>query len=241
MDGAGVQSAELHGAWPTTDGTGTPRPDAGEHRAQTVKVGAPAQDTETPGSETKGERTRRRLLEIAISQFGSNGFRQTSVSEISREAGLTQAAVYAYFENKSDLFRHAVDSDVAALIGEATEQAAAMDPRQLIPALVLYLGGALERHPLTRRVLRGQEPDAVKQLVDLPAIHELGHTVAEALRRGQADGQLRDDLDPDVIGAGAEALCLGLTMSLAMADGATTERHAFGVVSCFDAMIRPQR
>lgn len=190
-------------------------------------------------AETKGERTRRRLLEIAISQFGANGYRETSVSEISREAGLTQAAVYAYFDNKSDLFRQAVDVDAAALIDEATAQAAELEPRQLIPALVLYLGGALERHPLTRRVLRGQEPDAVKQLIDLPAVHELGRTVADALRRGLADGQIREDLDPDVIGAGAEALCLGLTTTLAMADGATTQRHAFGVVSCFDAMIRP--
>jgi hypothetical protein len=28
-------------------------------------------------------------------------------------------------------------------------------------------------------------------------------------------------------------------MSLAVGGGATTERHAFGVVSAFDAMLRP--
>lgn len=240
MDAAGVQGAELDRSELPAEGTRISRHEAAEDRAEPFEDIAVPVEAESTDPETKGERTRRRLLEIAISRFGAGGYRQTSVSEISREAGLTQAAVYAYFENKSDLFRHAVDEDAAALIGEATEQAAAIEPRQLIPALVLYLGGALERHPLTRRVLRGQEPDAIRQLIDLPAVHELGRTVAEALRRGQADGQLRDDLDAEVIGAGAEALCLGLTTTLAMADGATTERHAFGVVSCFDAMVRPQ-
>jgi AcrR family transcriptional regulator len=188
---------------------------------------------------SKGERTRRRLLDIAIRQFGTYGFRQTSVTDITREAGLTQAACYAYFGSKAELFREAVDTDAADVIREAAAQASVMDPRQLLPAIVLFLGGALERHPLTERVLQGREPDAVRQLIDLPAIHELGEVIADAIRRGQDSGEVRGDVDPDAVGAGAEAMILGLTMSLAMGGGATTQRHAFGVVSAFDAMLKP--
>ena len=43
----------------------------------------------------KGERTRARLLEIAIRRFAADGFRRTSVSDIAREAGLSPAAAYA--------------------------------------------------------------------------------------------------------------------------------------------------
>jgi AcrR family transcriptional regulator len=198
-----------------------------------------ALSTEALSTETKGERTRRKLLEIAIAQFGRYGFRQTSVTEITREAGLTQAACYAYFGNKGELFREAVDTDVADLITEAAEQAGVLEPRQMLGGLVLFLGGALERHPLTRRVLQGREPDAVAQLIDLPAVHSIGDLVAVAIRRGQASGEVRADIDPDVVGAGAEAIVLGLTMSLAMGGGQTTTRHAFGVVSAFDAMLKP--
>jgi AcrR family transcriptional regulator len=189
--------------------------------------------------ESKGERTRRRLLEIAIRQFGSYGFRQTSVTDITREAGLTQAACYAYFGSKADLFREACDTDAAEVIHEAVAQASVMEPRQLLPALVLFLGGALERHPLTERVLQGREPDAVRQLIDLPAIHELGEVIAAAIRRGQETGEVRPDVDPDAVGAGGEAMILGHTMSLAMGGGAATQRHAFGVASAFDAMLKP--
>lgn len=189
--------------------------------------------------ESKGERTRRRLLEIAIRQFGTHGFRQTSVTDITREAGLTQAASYAYFGSKADLFREAVDTDAAEMIREASQQAGVLGPRQLLPGLVLFLGGALDRHPLTRRILQGQEADMVAQLVDLPAVYEIGDLVAATIRAGQATGEIRDDIDPDAVGAGAEAMVLGITMSLAMGGGATTQRHAFGVVSAFDAMLKP--
>jgi AcrR family transcriptional regulator len=207
--------------------------------------GDDAQPSTTTGlddePQSKGERTRRRLLEIAIELFGISGYRATSVSEITRSAGLTQAASYAYFENKDHLFRAAVDADAGALIREATEQvrAAGIRPRQLLPSLLLYLSGALDHHPLARRVLQGLEPETTEQLVDLPAIHELGALIAETIVTGQQTGEVRLDIDPEAVSAGAEAIVLGLTMSLALGGGAATERHAFGVVSAFDAMLRP--
>lgn len=208
-----------------------------------------ATDTDPPSAEAeaadaperKGERTRRQLLEIAIELFGASGYRSTSVSEVTRTAGLTQAASYAYFDSKEELFREAVNADAEALIHEATAQVRdqQIQPRQLVPALLLYLGGGLATHPLAKRVLQGREPEVVDELIDLPAIHELGALVAEAIRAGRESGDVRDDLDPEAVGAGVEAMLLGLTMSLALGEGATTERHAFGVVSAFDAMLRP--
>ena len=151
-------------------------------RAFPDEAATEAASTDAESTETKGERTRRKLLEIAIAQFGAYGFRQTSVTDITREAGLTQAACYAYFGNKTELFREAVDTDVADLIDEASGQVREMPCRQLLPALVLFLGGGLDRHPLTRRVLQGREPDAGAGRIDLPAIHVIGHLVAEPTR-----------------------------------------------------------
>ena len=74
-------------------------------------------------TESKGERTRRRILEIAIERFGERGYRATSVSEIARAAGLTQAASYAYFDSKESLFQAAVDADAEGLISDVAAQA----------------------------------------------------------------------------------------------------------------------
>ncbi len=68
---------------------------------------------------TKGARTRAALLEHAVRRFARDGFRGTSVAEVSRDAGLTPAAAYAYFESKEALFEAAVDLDAAGLVAEA--------------------------------------------------------------------------------------------------------------------------
>ncbi|GIU83860.1 MAG: TetR family transcriptional regulator [Acidimicrobiales bacterium] len=193
------------------------------------------------GTESKGERTRRELLRIAVRLFGESGYRGTSVSEITRVAGLTQAAAYAYFPNKEALFREAVDTDAAELIEQAlgATRAAGVSARHFIPTLLVNLAGLLEQHPLAARILRGLEPDVIRHLVDLPSIHLLGDTIAEVLRDGQRSGEIRRDIDPETIGGGVEALVLGLMMSVAKARGAVVQRHAFGVAAAFDAMIRP--
>ncbi|MDE1173595.1 MAG: TetR/AcrR family transcriptional regulator [Parvibaculaceae bacterium] len=50
--------------------------------------------------QSKGERTRARLLEASAAEFASRGFHDTKVSDIVARAGLTQPSFYLYFANK---------------------------------------------------------------------------------------------------------------------------------------------
>jgi AcrR family transcriptional regulator len=43
------------------------------------------------------------LLEVAAKRFASNGYRQTTLEEIARQAGVAKASMYRYFENKQEL------------------------------------------------------------------------------------------------------------------------------------------
>jgi AcrR family transcriptional regulator len=189
--------------------------------------------------ETKGERTRRRLLELAIAHFGSKGFRATSVSEIARAAGLTQAAVYAYFSNKEEFFIAAVDADATSLIAESRAAVAGTPIRQFIPAWIVELFSRLDRHPLARRVLAGQEPEVVARLIELPALAAATAQFERELREAQARGEVRADVDARRIAAGAEALIVSLLFTTVQVGGLATRRHQSGVVEAFDAMLRP--
>jgi len=189
--------------------------------------------------ETKGERTRRRILEIAIERFGRRGFRATSVSEIARSAGLTQAAAYAYFENKEALFQAAVDADAAGLVDEVSSLVETAGIRQLIPSIVVHTMSALPGHPLVQRVLAGQEPDEVPRLVELPTLRRFGDLVATELDRAQADGEIRTDFVPSTLAAGVEALVIGVLFTSVQSGGMATPRQIDGVVEAFDLMIRP--
>ncbi len=193
---------------------------------------------EAPGA--RGERTRARLLAVAVRRFAADGFRRTSLSAVAEEAGVSPAAVYAYFPSKEGLFEAAVDADAAALIGEAKPQlegataAAPGQPMVPLPALIEAVG----RHPLARRVLSGQEPEVIHRLLALPALLDLRRRIAEAIGTGQDAGVVRPDVDPKTLAVGFETLVLALLIAVLQVPDYGEERAA-GVEALFDAVLRP--
>ncbi len=199
------------------------------------------EDDRSPGvlRETKGERTRRRILEEAIARFGDRGFRATSVSEVARSVGLTQAAAYAYFDSKTALYRAAVDADADALIAGARSSLAGRPIRELLPGLVAMLVAGLEDHPLARRVMSGQDGDALGRLIDLPGLERVTLDLADALRAEQADGTVRADIDADHMARGVQAIIFGLVLSSAQVGTQPKPEVILGVLHALDALVRP--
>ena len=193
--------------------------------------------TVAPG---KGERTRQRLLDIAVQRFAADGFRRTSVSDIAREAGLTPAAAYAYFAGKEGLFQAAVDADAGALIEAARSAAAAGATAR--DQLFLFVGELRERvdeHPLARRVLSGLEPEVVARLLTIPSLVALTAALADELAEAQAASDIRPDVDPAELAVGLETIVLALLMA-ELQTGLTVEpERQAGVLAVMDAALRP--
>ncbi len=192
--------------------------------------------TVAPG---KGERTRRRLLDIAVRRFAADGFRRTSVSDIAREAGLTPAAAYAYFAGKDGLFQAAVDADASALI-EAAQAAGARgtSARDRLFFFVTELRERVEDHPLARRVLSGLEPEVAARLVTIPSLVALTAGLADELAEAQEAGEVRRDVDPAELAVGLETIVLALLMA-ELQTGLTVEpERRAGVLAAMDAALR---
>jgi AcrR family transcriptional regulator len=189
--------------------------------------------------ESKGERTRRRLLELAVQRFAEQGYRSTSVSAIARDAGVSQAAVYAYFPSKEALFEAAVDLDAAQLIAAALEELDQTAPlADQIPILLLHLRMAVDDHRLARRVLAGQEPEVIARVADLPALRDITAELSADLKEGQARGEVRSDVDVDELASGIETIVLSLLMSAVQVPGEADDRVA-GVVAVFRSLLSP--
>jgi AcrR family transcriptional regulator len=189
--------------------------------------------------ETKGERTRRRLLELAIERFGERGYRATSVSEVARSAGLTQAAVYAYFDGKESLFDAAVDADTEAVVGEIRSRLEGVDARMLIPSFLVAAISCIDDHSLVRRVLEGEEKAALARLLNLPALERLASWLGDEIAKGQQAGTVRSDIDAQTVADGAETLLVGLLMAIIQVGGTHENRRQIGVLGLFDAALRP--
>jgi AcrR family transcriptional regulator len=189
----------------------------------------------------KGERTRARLLEIAIRRFAAEGYRRTSVSDIAREAGLTPAATYAYFAGKEALFKAAVDADAAALIDAARAAQPDAPIRERFGGVIATLTERLDRneHPLARRVLAGQEPDVVGRLLDLPSLKALVADNAEQIAAAQEKGEVRRDVDAALLSEGLESIVLALLMAHLQAGVAPDSSRAIAAFTLLDAALKP--
>ncbi|WP_434636904.1 CerR family C-terminal domain-containing protein [Klebsiella sp. I138] len=61
------------------------------------------------GGYSRGEQTRRRLIDVAISLFGKHGYEGASTRDIARQAGVNTPALQYYFDNKEGLYKACAD------------------------------------------------------------------------------------------------------------------------------------
>ncbi|MDO8363164.1 MAG: TetR/AcrR family transcriptional regulator [Actinomycetota bacterium] len=182
---------------------------------------------------SKGERTRERLLRAAVDRFGSHGYRATSVSQLSRDAGLTPAAAYAYFDDKESFWRAAIAADLDVLQAEIFE-AARRDERPLVGLMTSLVAG-LQRHPLARRVMVEGSP-ADLQLV---LAHQLFAGITQRLRgvlaARKAAGLLPASAEPDQFALGLETVMFSLVVSVVRAGLEESPERIEAVVALMQA------
>jgi AcrR family transcriptional regulator len=194
---------------------------------------------EDQSAETKGAHTRRAILQAAITRFGRDGYRSTSVADIARDAAVGGSVAYAYFENKEALFLAAVDEDAAGVIHEGLDSIIDGPARHWRGILIFALMDAVERHPLARRLLAGLEPEVTVRVLEIPALNELRKACTERLRSEQAAGTVRPDIDPGAIGNGVVALMLSMLMSVVQLGSQAAVTYSGDVEAVFEAALGP--
>ena len=186
---------------------------------------------------TKGERTRQALIDAAIRRFARDGSRGASVSEVARDVGITPASVYGYFPSKRELFLAALDADAEALVERAIE---VIGPDFVSDWALLFstLLASMDEHPLARRVLMGNEGTAADRLLVLPAEARLHDLLVDRLRLAQGRGQVRADVDPEIMVDGLTTLLMALLIAaLRTEGGAIVDVRTQGVIAVLNASL----
>ena len=151
----------------------------------------------------KGERTRQRIIELALPVFSVKGYFNTSISDILAATGLTKGGLYCHFQSKEDIWYAVYDEAVSVW-------------RQTVFKNIRPIKDPLERIAKTcecvlNRYLEGEVFDGgcffVNMLVELSgqsaamSRHILKGFVGFAklfqnwLKEADAEGQLREGLD----------------------------------------------
>ena len=62
------------------------------------------------------EITKQKVMDVALELFANNGYYQSSISTITKKAGISKGLIYNYFESKEDLLKDIVFSGMDSLI-----------------------------------------------------------------------------------------------------------------------------
>jgi len=142
----------------------------------------------------KGEDRRQRILSVAERLLARNGWRNTSLAQIAKEAGVTPAGLLHHFESKEQLLNAVLDArdaddeihadyrsgDLIAELSRVPERFERA-PELIGTFTVLLVENIAPDAPLHDRMHR-RYSDAVDIITDI-------------IKRGQSDGQFRQDLD----------------------------------------------
>ncbi|CAA0127777.1 HTH-type transcriptional repressor KstR2 [Mycolicibacterium vanbaalenii] len=144
----------------------------------------------------KGEDRKQRILQVAERLLARHGWRNTSLAQIARAAGVTPAGLLHHFESKEQLLNAVLDArdaddDMHAdrsgdLIAEICRVAERFDraPELVGTFTVLLVENIAPDAPLHDRLLTRQR-EAVK-------------IVAQLIENGQRAGRYRTDFDPAI-------------------------------------------
>jgi len=198
--------------------------------------------SEAAPSTTKGDRTRRSLIDAAIVRFAREGYRGSSVADICRDAGFSTTASYPYFPNKEALFVAAVDEDVAGLITDGVSLAVVETvPEHWGRVILSGLLGSIGAHPLARRIVSGLEPEFTVRLLGIPALAQLRKDVSDLIAAQQMSGLVRRDVEPVPMANGIVVIVISLLMSSIQTGGAGLELVADDVEAVLQAATRPPK
>lgn len=163
---------------------------------------------DSSGSRRQPDRTRKRLLQCAFDEIHRSGFRAASLDAILETSGVTKGALYHHFGSKTQLGYAVVDEMLRPWVEDAWRPV--LDADDVVDAALALC-----------RQLRRQRTDSVLQhgcplnnLVNemasiddgfrqrLRAILQDWHSgVVAGIRRGQANGSVRNDLQAEQVAA----------------------------------------
>jgi AcrR family transcriptional regulator len=145
------------------------------------------------------------LVEAALKLFASRGYYHTSIADILRESGCKRGTLYHYFSSKEELGYAAIDESFRLFIekGAASRLSTNEHPIDRLlksldampSAVKLETTGSLAAGVAARMAA---VHEGFRQRVER-RLDRLADDVVEILRKGVADGQIADSVDPRVL------------------------------------------
>ncbi|SHF09314.1 transcriptional regulator, TetR family [Fodinibius roseus] len=188
------------------------------------------------------ERTKEKILTHSGSLFNTKGYKATSLSDITKAAGLTKGAIYKHFQNKEKLEEAAFD-EMAKLVMDKLGQKIKMAetaPEKLRAIVSFYKtyvthpciqGGC----PLLNTAVEADDANPVLRKKAVRFLGMIESSLQRILENGKRNNQLKSDLNTEHFSSVMIALLEGAIMMSRLkndtADMDSTVQHLNGMIS----------
>lgn len=142
---------------------------------------------------------RRRILDGAVKVFAQNGFYNSKVAQIAREAGVADGTIYLYFRSKDDILIQLFNETMEEILGR---QAAAMsgltDPVERLRSFVRVHFEGISQSPALAEVLTVELRSSSKFMrgTDMRPFGRYLGIIARIVADGQAAGAFISGASP---------------------------------------------
>jgi len=145
--------------------------------------------------------TKNKLKEVAMRLFGEKGYEGTALSEIAKEVGVKTPAIYAFFENKEDLFmtvfREAMLS-YNTYIQELSEETKVLSAQESLRGILTRQYQFYQQSPEASKIVLRYvvfPPTFLKETIEdafLQSYKMLTKIIEEFISKGMEEGVIRD-------------------------------------------------
>jgi TetR/AcrR family transcriptional regulator, transcriptional repressor for nem operon len=153
----------------------------------------------------RGRATRQRIIERSASVFNKHGYAGTSMAELMAATGLEKGGLYRHFKSKQMLAAAAFDYAWETV--RAPRQRGLDDCNSYVGKLLLFVRNFVEEEPprlsggcpLLNTAVDSDDGNAVMRGRVRAALDQWRSTLSGFVRNGQAEGELRGEIDPDTV------------------------------------------
>ncbi|MGB9224296.1 MAG: TetR family transcriptional regulator [Mycobacterium sp.] len=178
--------------------------------------------------QVRSEVTRRKILDAAIDVFGEVGYAAAAWGTIIERTGMTKGALYHHFDSKESLASDIIDEGSEALLaafgnacGPGSPALENMIHGTFAIANVISVDKTARAAEQLTAVLSGFNEAAARSYASWV------EGMAAQARRAIAEGDLRDDVDPDLFSQAIVGAMIGTRLlTIAMSGGRTNDQLA---------------
>ncbi|MGD0822477.1 MAG: TetR/AcrR family transcriptional regulator [Desulfomonilia bacterium] len=149
----------------------------------------------------RGEEKYRMILNAAKQVFAMEGFYNSKVSEIAREAHVADGTIYLYFKNKDDILISLFEEELTRIIKTVkTDLDTINDPRQKLIKFCDNHLTIVEADRALAEVIQVELRQSNKFMREYKNKHFLAYLniIADIVAQGQQQGVFREDLKPEL-------------------------------------------